>query len=79
MPVSVEEIMSKLQQLLVIEGYDTLEAMAQAVLFDSVSPGICVNDSCNYTIEVEPDQDAGWCDACRTNTVKSALILGGLI
>jgi hypothetical protein len=69
----------KLTTLLEIEGYESLEEMAEAVFSDSVSPGICTNDSCDYTTEVEPDQDRGWCEVCGTNTVKSVLMLAGLI
>lgn len=69
----------KLTKLLEIEGYDTLEELAQAVFSDSVSPAICMNDGCDYTAEMEPDQDRGWCEACGTNSMKSALILAGLI
>ena len=71
--------MDKLQKLLEIEGYATLEELLEAVFSDSVSPGICINDGCQYTVEVEPDQDRGWCEVCGTNTVKSALVLAGLI
>jgi hypothetical protein len=41
----------------------------------------CAQDrhDCDYATEVEPDQDRGWCESCGTNTVKSALILAGLI
>jgi hypothetical protein len=61
------------------EGYDTLEELLEAVFSDSVSPGICMNDGCDYTTEVEPDQTQGWCEVCGTNTVKSAPILAGII
>jgi hypothetical protein len=71
--------MSKLERLLQIEGYDTVEQLAEAVVLDSASPGICVNNGCDYTTEVEPDRDRGWCEACGTGTVKSALVLAGLI
>jgi hypothetical protein len=57
----------------------TLEEMLGEAVFDGISPGICVNDGCDYTTDVEPDQDRGWCEVCRTNTVQSALILAGLI
>ena len=50
-----------------------------AAVGDSVSPAICLNDGCDYTTEMEPDQDRGWCEACRTNTVASALVLAGII
>jgi hypothetical protein len=53
--------------------------LLEAVFSDSVSPGICMNEGCDYTVEVEPDQDRGWCEACGTNTVKSAPILAGII
>ena len=69
----------KLDRLLAIEGYDDVVDLFAEVLSDSVSPGICINPGCDYTTEVEPDQDRGWCENCRTNTVKSALILAGLI
>jgi hypothetical protein len=61
------------------EGNDTLEELLEAVFSDSVSPGICMNDGCDYTTEVEPDQTQGWCEVCGTNTVKSAPILAGII
>jgi hypothetical protein len=71
--------MAKLEQLLEIEGYTTLEELLETVFSDSVSPCICTNDGCEYTTEVEPDQDRGWCEVCGTNTVKSAPILAGII
>ena len=69
----------KLDRLLAIEGYDDVVDLFAEVLSDSVSPGICSNPGCDYTTEVEPDQDRGWCETCQTSTVKSALILAGLI
>lgn len=71
--------LSKLDQLVDSEGYESVADLCEAVLMDSVSPGICTNDGCNYTTEVEPDQDRGYCEACDANTVKSALLLAGLI
>ena len=70
---------AKLSKLIESEGFENLEKMLQATVFDSVSPGICVNPECNYTVEVEPDQNRGWCEACGTQTVHSALILAGFI
>jgi hypothetical protein len=64
----------KLAKLLEIEGYDDITDLA-----DAVSPAICSNPGCNYVCEMEPDQDQGWCNECRTNTMQSALILAGLI
>jgi hypothetical protein len=69
----------KLDQLIEIEGYDDVVDLFATVLSDSVSPGICINPGCDCTTEVEPDQDRGYCESCRTQTVQSALILAGLI
>lgn len=69
---------TKLSKLIESEGFENLEQMLQSTVFDSVCPGICVNSECNCTVEVEPDQDRGWCEVCETQTVQSALILAGL-
>jgi hypothetical protein len=73
------EARAKLARLLEIEGYETVKELASVILSDSVSPAICVNEDCNFTCEMEPDQDAGYCEECRTNSMQSALILAGLI
>jgi hypothetical protein len=70
---------TKLTKLIAIEGYDSIEELAEAVLSDAVSPAICVNEDCDFTCEMEPDQDAGYCEECHTNSMQSALILAGLI
>jgi hypothetical protein len=70
---------TKLQRLVEFEGYDDEQKFLEAIMMDSVCPGICCNPGCDYTTEVEPDQDAGWCELCGTGSVKSALILAGLI
>ena len=38
-----------------------------------------MNEDCDFTCEMEPDQDAGFCEECCTNSMQSALILAGLI
>ena len=70
---------AKLSKLIEIEGYDSIEQLAQAILSDSVSPAICMNEDCDFTCEMEPHQDAGYCEECRANSTQSALILAGLI
>jgi hypothetical protein len=70
---------AKLAALIEIEGYDTTQELLEAVLFDSVSPAICLNEGCAFTCEMEPDQDAGYCEECRTNTMVAAPVLAGLI
>jgi len=61
------------------EGYDDPLDMLEVATFDSVAPAICTNEGCGYTTNMEPDQDRGWCEICGTNTVKSCLILAGII
>jgi hypothetical protein len=70
---------AKLAKLIEIEGYDSVEALLDVVLSDSISPAICMNEGCDYTCEMEPDQNRGWCDECRANTMKAAPMLAGLI
>lgn len=50
---------------------DFLEEYAHEVIV----PGICMNNGCGMTYDYEPDQDRGWCERCKTNTVKSGLLL----
>jgi hypothetical protein len=70
---------AKLAKLLEIEGYDSLDKLMEAVFSDAVSPAICTNEECDFTCEMEPDQDAGYCEECHTNTMKAAPVLAGLI
>ena len=70
---------NKLLKLAELEGFDSDAALIKATAHDSVSPGICMTVECNYTVEVEPDQDKGWCEHCGKGTVQSALALAGLI
>ena len=70
---------AKLAKLIEIEGYCSFQHLAEAVFSDVVSPAICANEGCDFTCEMEPDQDAGYCEECRTNTMKAAPVLAGLI
>jgi hypothetical protein len=70
---------AKLAKLLEIEGYDSVETLMEAVFSDSVSPAICMNEDCDFTCEMEPDQDAGHCEECCTNSMVAAPVLAGLI
>jgi len=70
---------NKLAELARQYGYTTIHQMLQAAAFDSVVPGICRNKECNYTTDVEPDCERGWCEECQANTVVSALMLAGII
>jgi hypothetical protein len=69
----------KLKKLVELEGYDDDVDLIADVVSDSVCPAICMNAGCDYTAEIEPDQDRGWCEVCGTNSLKSALVLAGVI
>jgi len=77
--MDAEQKRAKLAKLLEIEGYDTIEALFAEVLSDAVSPAICTQVGCDYTTEMEPDQDAGYCEVCGTQTVVAAPVLADLI
>lgn len=66
----------KMTTLCELEGVDFDE-----IAMESVVPGICMNEGCSYTTDVEPDSSTGWCEECDSNTVKSAteLILEGFL
>lgn len=58
-------------------GYDSSFEMLDDYAFESLVPSVCVE--CGYTTDYEPDQDGGWCEVCEKNTVKSLLVLEGII
>ena len=68
----------KLTNLAKQYGYSVKELLEEYGL-DSLVPGICMNERCEYVTECEPDQREGWCRACGTTTVRSALVLAGMI
>ena len=72
------EAANKLATLCDAFGVDQMQMLANAS-FDSVAPSICMNDYCDYTAEMEPDQREGWCEECETNTMQSCLVLAGII
>lgn len=77
MHLATTEKQAKLEALRSAEGFDSIEKMLEAATFDCVSPAICTQ--CDYTCEMEPDQDRGFCESCGKNTVVSALVLAGII
>ena len=65
-----------LQELLDAYGL-TLEQITEEGIDSGCCASICTE--CGATQYMEPDQDQGWCDDCKKNTIKSALILAGMI
>lgn len=60
-------------------GYPDPLDLIEDYIFDGVMPGICRNDDCDYSTEVEPDADAAYCEACDSHTVQSMSIMMGII
>jgi len=70
---------AKLMRLCEIEGFDNVEEFLFDHLGESVCPAICMTEGCDYTAEMEPDQEQGYCEACGGNTVTSAMVLADLM
>jgi hypothetical protein len=75
--INIDE--DKLETLASYEGYDHYEEMLDDIIFDSTAPAICINPDCDYTTWYEPDQEFGYCERCGTQSVKSCLILAGIM
>ena len=59
---------AKLMKLCEAEGFNCLDDLLAASISDSVCPAICMTAGCDYTTEMEPDQEEGYCEACGGNT-----------
>jgi hypothetical protein len=70
---------AKLMTLCDAEGFKYLDDLLAVSITDSMCPAICMTEGCDYTTEMESDQDEGCCEACGGNTVTSVLVLAGLI
>ena len=55
----------------------SLETITEESMYNGLCPSICTE--CGAIMNMEPDQDRGWCEECQSNTVKSALVLAGMI
>ena len=80
--MSPEMRRAKLKKLCDIEGFDDETPLFAAAISDSMCPAICCNPEnpdCDYTAEMEPDQDRGWCEECGAPTMVAALVLAGII
>ena len=68
----------KLVTLAETEGYtevvDFLEDHAQGCIV----PAICMAPDCDHTAELEPDQRAGFCEACGRPSMKCGLVIAGM-
>jgi hypothetical protein len=62
-----------------LEGYKRIHDLLKSSAKDSLCPAICMTEGCDFTTEMERDQDAGYCERCGGNTVTSVLVLAALI
>jgi hypothetical protein len=77
MTVALTKKSVRLLELCEAEGFDTVEELLEASLYDSVCPAICME--CGQTADMEPGQREGYCDYCGKNKVVSGLVLADLI
>ena len=77
--IDIEKGLDKITELARQFGYDYKRPLIEDNYCSSTVPGICMNDDCNYTTDVEPDCSTGYCEICHNKTVKSALVIEGLI
>lgn len=66
-----------LKTLAELEGYSDTMLLLEDNVFDSIVPGIC--EKCEATQDCEPDARENYCDHCGENSVKSCLVLAGVI
>ena len=69
----------KLVALAAAEGYAEVEDFLEHHALDSVVPAICMAPDCEHMTELEPDQRAGFCEACGRQSMKSGLVIAGII
>ena len=67
-----------LKKLAEEEGYPNTDEMLSAAVMDSSVPGICTECYCTVR-DCEPDARENWCPGCEGSTVKSCLVLAGVI
>ena len=69
----------KLVTLAETEGYAEVADFLEDYALDSIVPAICMAPNCDHTADLEPDQRAGFCEACRRLSMKSGLVIAGMI
>jgi hypothetical protein len=57
----------------------TVESYKEEYVLSEVVPGICMNEHCEYTADVAPGEREGWCEECGTRSVRSGIVLAGII
>ena len=70
---------SKLVTLTASEGYAEVVNFLEDHALDSIVPAICVAPDCDHSADLEPDQRAGFCEVCGRASMKSGLVIAGMI
>lgn len=69
----------KLIRLARTEGFSDVMDFLEDTGLDSIVPAICMNPDCDATADLEPDQTAGYCECCGQQTMRSGLVIAGII
>lgn len=69
----------KLVRLAASEGYANVADFLEDYALDSIVPAICMAPDCDHTADLEPDQRAGFCETCGRASMKSGLVIAGMI
>ena len=69
----------KLVTLAESEGYAEVADFLEDNALDSIVPAICMAPDCDHTSGLEPDPRAGFCEACGRASMKSGLVIAGMI
>ena len=69
----------KLVSLVESEGYADVMDFLEDHALESVVPAICMTADCDHTTDLEPDQRAGFCEACGRPSMQSGLVIAGMI
>jgi hypothetical protein len=69
----------KLVTLVETEGYAEVADFLEDHATDSIVPAICMASGCDHTADLEPDQRAGFCEACGRASMKSGLVIAAMI
>ena len=79
MQLTAEQKRATLRTLAKRNGYPSVIELLKVAAVDNICPAICINEDCDYSSDLESDQEKGWCDECQANTMQSFLIIAGLI
>jgi hypothetical protein len=58
-------------------GFRDVPELIDRYLFKEACPAICL--TCGHIAEKRPDALAGWCAICDTDTMRSAMVLAGVL